>query len=140
ADRCERVVLEQVVDRHRALVLDVGAGAADRALVERDLDEALLALGRRAHRRLSRIATERAWADRPSASPSAIAAGPSAASCSGPPRGNEGRLMKTSTPRPAEERAARAGGSTRGEPAAQSPRASGGCGPTENAPPVPGCG
>ena len=57
ADRRERVVLEQVVDRDRALVLDVGAGAADRALVERDLDEALLA--RRPPRRSSPVEPDR---------------------------------------------------------------------------------
>ena len=36
------VLLEQIVDRDRALVLDVGTGAADRFLVERHRDEALL--------------------------------------------------------------------------------------------------
>jgi hypothetical protein len=35
------VVLEQVVDRDRTLVLDVGVGAADRILIERDRDETL---------------------------------------------------------------------------------------------------
>ena len=39
ADRRERIVLEQIVDRDRALVLDVGTGAADRSLVERHRDE-----------------------------------------------------------------------------------------------------
>ena len=39
ADRRERVLLDQIVDRDRALVLDVGAGAADRVLVERHGDE-----------------------------------------------------------------------------------------------------
>ena len=38
-DRRERIFLEQIVDRDRALVLDVGAGAADRVLVERHRDE-----------------------------------------------------------------------------------------------------
>src|SRR5215469_3957771 len=80
-DRLERVLFEEVVDRDRALVLDVGAGAADRALVDGHLDEAAIFGGSfRVHCRLSRIATDRAWALRPSASPSAIAAGPSAAS------------------------------------------------------------
>ena len=94
ADRRERVLLDQVVDRDRALVLDVRAGAADRGLVERDRDEALpdrLVLVA-AHRRLRRIATERAWASSPSASPSAIAAGPSARSCSGPAFEDRGAL------------------------------------------------
>ena len=38
------VLLEQVVDRDRALVLDVGAGAADRAFVERHRDEPVACL------------------------------------------------------------------------------------------------
>ena len=42
-DRRERVLLEQVVDRDLALVLDVRIGAADRFFVELDRDEALLA-------------------------------------------------------------------------------------------------
>ena len=33
------VVLEQVVDRNRALVLDVGVGAAHRVLIERDRNQ-----------------------------------------------------------------------------------------------------
>src|SRR5690242_11461894 len=79
ADRLERIGFQEIVDRDRALVLDVGVGATDRALVERDLDQP--AVGPLyGHRLLSRIATERAWAARPSASPSAMAAGPSAAS------------------------------------------------------------
>ena len=41
-DRREGIVLEQIVDRDRALMLDVRGGAADRAFVERDLDETLL--------------------------------------------------------------------------------------------------
>src|SRR5262245_21704723 len=118
ADRRERVLLEQVVDRDRALVLDVGARAPDRVLVERDLDEVLLARCRRgAHRRLSRIATERACAASPSASPRAIAAGPGAASCSGPHLSSEVRFMKSNTPSPEEKRAERAVGSTWLEPA-----------------------
>ena len=43
ADRREGVLLEQIVDRDLALVLDVRVGAADRFLVEGDGDEALLA-------------------------------------------------------------------------------------------------
>src|ERR1019366_10826552 len=121
ADRLEGVLLEQIVDRDLALVLDILVGAADRFLVEGDGDQALLHRSRRrfrcAHRRLRRIATERAWAERPSASPSAMAAGPSACNCSGPHLSNEVRFMKSSTPRPDENRAERAVGSTWLEPA-----------------------
>ena len=122
ADRREGVLLEQIVDRDRALVLDIGPGAADRVLVERHRDEATcdcLGLPRSAsarHRGLKRIATERAWASSPSASPSAIAAGPSARSCSGPHLRIEVRFMKSSTPSPEEKRAERAVGSTWLEP------------------------
>ncbi len=118
-ERREGVVLEQIVDRDRALVLDVAVGAADRILVERDRDQAVgIVLGVRGagHRGLRRIATERAWASSPSASPSAIAAGPSARSCSGPHLRIEVRFMKSSTPRPEEKRAERAVGSTWFEP------------------------
>ena len=38
-DRRERIFLDQIVDRGGALMLDVGAGAADRILVERHRDE-----------------------------------------------------------------------------------------------------
>src|SRR5262249_54555557 len=105
-------------DRDRPLVLDVRVGAPDRVLVERQLDEPVVARRRRvAHCRLRRIATERAWAARPSASPSAIAAGPRGAGGSGPHLRNEVRFMKSSTPRPDEKRAERAVGSTWFEPA-----------------------
>ena len=53
----------------------------------------------------------------PSASPSAIAAGASARNCSGPHLRIEVRFMKSSTPRPEENRAERAVGSTWLEPA-----------------------
>jgi len=33
------VVLEQIVDRHRALVLDIGLEAADRVFIERDRNQ-----------------------------------------------------------------------------------------------------
>src|SRR5262249_55230268 len=114
-----RIVFEEIIDRDRALVLDVGRGAADRAFVERHLDETLLGIGlfRFAHLRLSRIATERACASRPSAMPSAMAAGPSLASASGSRRRSEVRFMKSSTPKPEENRAERAVGSTWFEPA-----------------------
>src|SRR5947209_467554 len=101
-------------------MLDIRRGAADRGLVQCDLDEAL---GRTvrvrpfAHLRLSRIATERACASRPSACPSAIAAGPSLASASASSRRIEVRFMKSSTLKPDEKRAERAVGSTWLEPA-----------------------
>ena len=63
------------------------------------------------------MATERAWASRPSASPSAIAAGRERGSASGPHLRIEVRFMKSSTPRPEEKRAERAVGSTWFEPA-----------------------
>src|SRR5215207_8132914 len=118
ADRCERVLLDQIVNRGGALMLDVRAGTADRAFVKRHRDEPVVVFGfGGCHRRLRRIATERAWASRPSASPSAIAEGPSAASCSGPHLRSEVRFMKSSTPSPDENRAERAVGSTWFEPA-----------------------
>src|SRR5450631_1661293 len=118
-DRRESIFLQEVVDRDRTLVLDIGAGAADRFLIQRYRREPRLAAGGgvgAAHRGLKRIATERAWASRPSASPSTIAAGPSARSWSGPHLRMEGRFMKSRTPRPEEKRAERAVGSTWLEP------------------------
>src|SRR5229473_825833 len=58
-DGRERVFLHQVVDGDGALVFDISVAGADAVLVEKDLDEALVAF-RRSHRRLIRIATERA--------------------------------------------------------------------------------
>src|SRR6516164_7828470 len=115
ATRTKRVLLEQIVDRDRALMLDVRIGAPDRAFVEVHPDQAIW-VGHR-HRRLSRSATERACALSPSASPSAIAAGPISASCSAPHLRMDVRFMKSSTPRPEEKRAERAVGSTWLEPA-----------------------
>ena len=42
AFRREQVLLDQVVDRDRALMLDVGAGTPDRFLIERHRDDAVL--------------------------------------------------------------------------------------------------
>ena len=78
--RREQVLLDQIVDRDRAFMLDVGAGAADQFLIERDRDNAVFRIvswRRLGHGRLRRIPTEREWASRPSALPSVIAAGPS---------------------------------------------------------------
>ena len=58
AARLERILLEQIVDRDCALVLDIRIGSADRTLVEGHFHKAM-PIGR-AHRRLSRTATERA--------------------------------------------------------------------------------
>ena len=82
ADRREGILLDQVVDRDRALVLDIEARAPDRFLVERHRDDAIGigCLARGVIGRLRRIAIERAWASSPSASPSVIAASASAPS------------------------------------------------------------
>src|ERR1700712_3349248 len=115
----EQVFLDQVVDRDRPLMLDVGSGTPDRFLVERHRDDAALGVvpwWRFAHDRLRRSPTERAWASRPSALPSVIAAGPSARNWSGPHLRIDVRFMKSSTPRPEETRAERAVGSTWLEP------------------------
>src|ERR1700761_3733340 len=113
----EQILLDQVVDRNRALMLDVGPGTSDRFLIERHRDDAALRVilggdGRLGHERLRRIPTDREWASSPSALPSVIAAGPSARNCSGPHLTIDVRLMKPSTPRPEETRAERAVGST----------------------------
>ncbi len=46
ADRLKKILLEQIVDGDLTLMLDVGIGAADRFLVQRDGGEALLRSGR----------------------------------------------------------------------------------------------
>src|SRR5260370_26191126 len=119
--RGKGIVFEQIVDRDRALVLDVGIGAPNRIFVERHRDEAVLLSVRRAlracHRGLKRIITQRAWPSSPSASPSAMAAGPRARNRSGPHLRIDVRFIKSSTPNPEEKRTERAGGSTGCEPA-----------------------
>ena len=117
--RREQVLLDQIVDRDRALMLDIGPGTPDRFLVERHRDDAVvlvLVWWRLVHGRLRRNPTEREWASRPSALPRVIAAGPSARNWSGPHLRIEVRFMKSSTPRPDENRAERAVGSTWLEP------------------------
>ena len=119
AFRREQVLLDQIVDRDRALMLDIGTGTPDRFLVERHRDDAIvlvLVWRRLGHDRLRRNPTEREWASRPSALPSVIAAGPSARNWSGPHFRIEVRFMKSSTPSPDENRAERAVGSTWLEP------------------------
>src|SRR5690348_10266958 len=67
-DRGERIVLEEIIDRDGALMLDIRRRSSDRPFVERHLDETLFRvrrLGGLAHLRLSRIATERACASSP---------------------------------------------------------------------------
>src|ERR1700744_2180707 len=101
-------------------MLDIAGAGADRVLVQGHLDQPPpRVIGRRrlGHRRLSLMATERACAPRPSASPSVIAAGASRASCSGPHLRIDVRFMKSSTPSPEEKRAERAVGRTWLEPA-----------------------
>src|SRR5262249_38064133 len=121
AVRGKGIVFAQIIDRDGRLVLDVGIRPADGIFVERHRDEAvLLSLGRalRAyHRGLKRIITERACPSSPSASPKAIAAGPSARNWSGPPWRIDVRFMKSSTLSPEQNRAERAVGSTWFEPA-----------------------
>src|SRR5665647_829751 len=119
AFRREQVLFDQVIDRDRALVLDVRPGTPDRFLIERHRDDAVLRIlvwWRLGHVWFRRSPTERACASRPSALPSVIAAPPSARSWSGPHFRIEVRFMKSSTPSPEENRAERAVGSTWLEP------------------------
>src|SRR6516162_1126780 len=115
SDRPELVVFEKIVDRDPPLVLDIVVGAAERGFVEghRRKPAGIVFNGASPwHQRLSRIATERAWASSPSALASVIAASASARSCSGPHLRIEVRLTKSRTLSPEENRAARAVGST----------------------------
>ena len=87
AFRREQVLLDQIVDRDRALMLDIGTGPPDQFLIERHRDDAVvlvLVWWRPVHDRLRRNPTEREWASSPSALPKVIAAGPSARNWSGP--------------------------------------------------------
>ena len=43
AFRREQILLDQIVDRDRALMLDIGTGTPDRFLVERHRDDAIVA-------------------------------------------------------------------------------------------------
>ena len=116
------VLLDQIVDRDRALVLDVGARAADRILVERHRDEpARLRRLRSFGRGSSAVEPDR---DRAGVGVEALRPrrarsrpGRARASCSGPHLRIEVRFMKSSTPSPDEKRAERAVGSTWLEPA-----------------------
>ena len=116
-DRREAVLLDQVEDRDRALMLDIGRRAADR-FVELDVDQpgAVRSRSDMAAYMFSRIATERAMRVEPFGLGQAIAAGASARNCSGPSLRIEVRFMKSSTDRPDEKRAERAVGSTWLEP------------------------
>src|SRR5579863_78002 len=117
--RREQVLLDQIVDRDCAFMFDIGTGTPDRFLIERHRDDAVLRIvswRRLVHGRLMRSPTERAWASSPSALPSVIAAGPRLRNWSGPHLSIEVRFMKSSTPRPDENRAERAVGNTWLEP------------------------
>src|SRR5438874_6087456 len=117
--RREQILLDQIVDRNRPLMLDIGPGTPDRFLVERHRDDAVVLVivwWRLVHGKLRRNPTEREWASKPSALPKVIAAGPSARNWSGPHLRIEVRFMKSSTPSPDENRAERAVGSTWLEP------------------------
>src|SRR5690349_25065546 len=105
SDRLEPVLFEEIVNRDSPLVLDIVAGAAERRFIESHRRESagiVLTGGFPRHQRLSRIATERAWASSPSAPASVTAASASARSCSGPHLRIEVRLTKSSTPNPDE--------------------------------------
>src|SRR5262249_27790006 len=110
------VLFDEIVDRDRSFVLLIGGAAIDRALIQRDgIEPSARGGALRAHirsPRASRSATERACALKPSASPSAMAAGPKASSARRSQRSTEVRLRKSLTPRPEEKRAERAVGST----------------------------
>ena len=127
----EAVALEDVEHRHLALVLDVGAAAPDRGLVEGDGDELRLGggveLGRLEHRaRPSRLAVAAAEADGDRAAVGLETLGARERHGGGrqglraraaSSRRIEVRFMKSSTPSPEEKRALRAVGSTWLEPA-----------------------
>src|SRR5262249_37828303 len=113
--RRELVLLQEVEDRHRPFVLDVGVAAHHATLVEVDLDDPLHGHGGRGRQppdRLSGSATERACASSPSASASVIAAGPIVRKASAPQLRIDVRFRKSCTPSPEENRALRAVGST----------------------------
>src|SRR5690349_14219317 len=106
AARNEAVLGEEIGDRDRPLMLDIGVAADDAMFVERNLGDALLAARHcQLSPRLRRMAIERAWASSPSASASVIAAGPIALRLAGSQPSSEVRFMKSSTPRPEEKRA-----------------------------------
>ena len=84
AAHAEAIVLDQVEHRGRAFMVAVGKSARNRLLVELHFRQPVaVGLGLVVHvapSRPRRSATDRAWAVRPSASPSVTAAGPSVAS------------------------------------------------------------
>ena len=116
--RGEMVLLQQVENRHRALVLDIGAAPDDGMLVKRNVDDAglfaspMAALYRVAPDRGGSPARRRARAV-PRLRPARSPPGPSAARLAGiAARPAIVRFMKSSTPRPEEKRALRAVGNT----------------------------
>src|SRR5712671_1582455 len=114
-DRREAVLLEQIEDGDRALVLDVGIAAHDAALVEGDLGDTLVGISHAVAQRRGRfslIATDSACASSPSARASVTAAGPIARRLSASHANSEVRFRKSRTPSPEEKRALRAVGRT----------------------------
>src|SRR5436190_163008 len=117
-NRRKMVLFEKIEDRHRPLVLDVGAAADDRMLVECDAGNSrgvLLAHGLPSYpgcARASRIDNDNACASSPSASARRIATGASAARPTASQRTSELRFRKSRTPRPDAKRALRAVGKT----------------------------
>src|SRR5713101_6792172 len=114
-DRREAVLLEQIEDGDRALVLDVGIAAHNAALVEGDLGDTLVGISHAVAQRRGRfslIATDSACASSPSARASVTAAGPIARRLSASHANSEVRFRKSRTPSPEEKRALRAVGRT----------------------------
>jgi hypothetical protein len=116
ADRLEAVLLDQVEDRDRALMLDVGRGAADR-FVQLDVDQPVRVLAAcpsgltvQPDGDGTRMGVE------PFAFGKRDGGGRQRASWSAPSFSIEVRFMKSSTDRPEEKRAERAVGSTWLEP------------------------
>src|SRR5690606_7311393 len=115
------------VDRDLTLVVDVRIGAPDGLLIENDGDEPLrasvplvLEFVHTGHLQLlfGRLtSTERLCASRPSAAARIMAAGESCSRAAASRLRIEVRFMKSSTPRPDENRALRAVGRTWFEPA-----------------------
>src|SRR4029077_19889066 len=94
--RIEIVLLQEIVDRNRALMLYVGIGAADGSFVERNRYQAARALFAHCLFCFMRSSTERACASSPSARPRAMAAGPSFSSWAAPVFKIDVRFMKSS--------------------------------------------
>ena len=115
ADETEVVLLDQVEQRDRALVLDLGRAARDRLLVEHDVDDAPRLVGSAPASACAAVQPDRdraAVRAQPLGLGQRQAAGPRAASDCGVQATSEVRFRKSETPRPPEKRAAREVGST----------------------------